>query len=674
MANAKNKSLNYKKNKQVSLVRYSDSNEASRERVKTMNEEKDIDLRLVSSTKDNKEMMANARKYSSNYNKNKEKQVSLARYSDSMISSSEASSEKGKAMNQEIDIDLRPSRARDNIFFDEGFETREDNSLSDSMKKALQYGYTFQNKELFPICNHKRRKLFNFEAISEYANKNLVQTSTLKTDIISGRTQDEFIQDFSLKLGMDANVIAPVAKAEFHAHREFDKGHENHLSTSVSQKRLQVTKTFLNVDICASDLNDLRRLLDPDAYEYMTNICTPGGGVSFLKWYGQYYLGQVHFGGLRTHDTEENKSSHSRMSKKSTNCRGGIGNVISKASLSCLCSNTEKKNSSKDDGKSLGATIGGDLSIGNEEVLKWIKSINTRNYGISQCSFQPIYWLLDINSEEMSGIRECLKVAHYYMIATLDEYFQQSIVLDKKRYLIYNEAYEHDNYHINSTLDEAGNIFMEYMDKSSDTKKEDDNPVEAFFDEKRGLDFTVFHNCADAYGGSDHTALSVSFEFKRRYLGRRNFWFMRNQILRLSDKSDRLDKKNHWCLKKIPHSTKCFILTPDQRYMLGIKRIFRNVRSDRFRLIFTLWKYRAESSGEYPSNFLWRFARIHDPGEEINLYDILKNNENARLEFTWRDYVNPARAEQKVPKNANNEYERFASTRHIVEPLGHLNH
>ena len=109
-----------------------------------------------------------------------------------------------------------------------------DETFPEMMMKVLLYSFRFQNQSLFPIYNHKKYKIFDEDRVMTYAKANIIDVSTVKTEVISGSSQEEFTQEFGKTLGLEASAVTPLATAEIKASRSTSEKRENKTSRKYS--------------------------------------------------------------------------------------------------------------------------------------------------------------------------------------------------------------------------------------------------------------------------------------------------------------------------------------------------------------------------------------------------------------------------------------------------------
>lgn len=478
-------------------------------------------------------------------------------------------------------------------------ERRKDTKLYESLKHHyFLHGYTFQNKNLFPIYNHEKDMLFRHTMISSMTDFSTVETSLVQKVFIRGKTQDEFEEDFgrklSVQLGVDAKVITPVAKAEFKGQSNVTSRRKNKFATSFSQERIQVTKQFTRLRLFSiTTKGSLELFLCDEASKELLKCSQPQKAALFLERFGHYYISHAHFGGLRTYETKDIMAAQDKSLSRSASAEGSL---FEKCSL--ICSKTRNQNyaATEDNTKEVGFTSGGEINASND-ANKWINSIEDGNYDISQCSFQPIYKLIGTDAESPLDVcRKMLKQAHYSMLGLSEQEEDEKIpICSSHQYLIKNYAY--DKYCIRPKQEKDGMFPTKF------------SPRQGLINNKN-LVFTVLQN----YKSYNKEGMNISLQPTHpstQFLSRKRIFsgvLAGKAPLQLSSASDRSDRSNQWCLRRdISMGKKCFyILTPCRKYMLGVKRVGKSLSESDLKLNFTFQRFKAQDK-EIDHNFIWIF-------------------------------------------------------------------
>jgi hypothetical protein len=439
--------------------------------------------------------------------------------------------------------------------------------LPESMIKILQYSFRFQNKDLFPIYHHKKYKLFRREKVWEYANENVVNVSTVKTDVISGSTQDEFTKDYGRKMGISSHAVAPVARAEFKVAASYAKTKRRAKSKVFSQSRLQVTKLFLRlVQNPFSTYEDLNALLEPEAFEALENIRSREAAERFLRKYGRFYITQAHIGGLRIYESQDTTSSGEDSSAMTLDSQVAAGDQIGVVKNSAAPFSKKSKMFSKESTQNstiVGTTVGGDPSFFQSSAKEWIQSISEGNYEISHCMFKPLYTLLERGpSTNIGNIRRLLKDAHYSYLEVIGHMGEDKYIQDRTCYFIQNESYQ--KYYISA-------------DNAKPKRISENLCNEEHHELHKKHRILMLHNFFDAgpekpvsLENMEHVYISLQSVKNGSFFGQRK----RNpRATKISLKSDRLSAKNQWYLQEVlnKHGT-FFLLSANRKYMLGMKR------------------------------------------------------------------------------------------------------
>jgi hypothetical protein len=317
--------------------------------------------------------------------------------------------------------------------------------------KTLQYGFAFQTKELFPLCNHYRHVLFKEEKVRDTIKESLVDVFSHNIDTISGQDENEFTRNYERKVGANAKVeLSTVAKAEFRALHGRSEAVGNSGSKIFSQTRVQVSKKFLKlVTKPFASLDDAREFLEEEAFRELTSIRSVEDAVSFTRKYGLFYIKEAHLGGLRIYESDGSKSTQNDA-VDSLNALGflaGLQKLIPAGlgfGLAGSNSTNEQRRQSNQRATALGKTVGGNTSLLTDasNTSTWMESISEDNLEICQCWFLPIYYMLPQDGPtELTQPRVFLRNA-YYKALEKDENNEKKININNNSlYAITNEFY-----------------------------------------------------------------------------------------------------------------------------------------------------------------------------------------------------------------------------------------
>merc|ERR1712238_152228 len=478
--------------------------------------------------------------------------------------------------------------------------------------KVLLHGFNFSKSErLFPIYNHKKSPLFDYDKLANYVTKNVLKVTTESTTNFNASTRDEFIQEFEKYVNIDVQAAHNVITAEANY---VDKKSESKKKTSLcSQSRYQVTR--FNLNLPHKNSKELNNLLDKDVKKELKKINSTETARSFIKKYGQFYIRKANIGGsvIQKKTSESSYFSKFRNTSKSGKVKMPVkvGAVSAGKGESETKLETRTRDTTNEDVVVLGGSIETYCTEGQEA---WVKTIDKDDQDIIQCDFGS---LSELAKDPI--VSEHLKVAttkeHLFIENTQDyfihnhrheEAYVSAFKDPNKKTRSYKRSYKHRPKTISNKLEDKLDATRDSLNIVGD-------------DEKLGTRIVVSFLCHDT---KDYFGVS---KWRNKFL----FRSFLNFSVKISNKTTRLAPENKWVLEKYePGVTSsmskksdyanCYYIIPygDKSKCLGVERNkikkskkqekgSRKQEQETYHYIFRDMKYVGESHST--NNFIWHF-------------------------------------------------------------------
>ena len=456
-----------------------------------------------------------------------------------------------------------------------------DNDLRMELQ-MLQYSFKFRNTNLFPIYKHKKVKIFNEDKIISYAKKNFINTSYVTSDNVNGSNFREFTENYGRTIGVNANMIAPVASAEIKS--AASTSYINNKSKVYSQNRLKVTRKFLRFRDAIKNETELKDYVKKEIITDMKRINDLDKASSFLSKNGQFFLCQIQIGGLRTYATNNEENILHEKSKEGNSKESNTGavnpvelNIDHKNTKEDVLMEAKKENAFK------GISLGGSHEHFFASDEKWIKSIDPSNFEICQCQFKPFYKI--IPNSVLGPLREARK----FLKKIYDESIKpddEDSVKSGSKYSIQNLAYK--DCYFQDEKPRCGQTDGPYF-------RIQENYVGDLEDENLGPSKKEISILSDE--GIDEGS-------DPEYIGVKTWWWGFKVSKKINH--DRMHVSNQWSLIHTKHGSYYLIIFDK---MLGLEKVGPKMNDDDFKYVLKSYSQKNQERG---INFMWNFETHPD--------------------------------------------------------------